>query len=630
MDIVDVMLARALTPQGQIESYAAQSQTAVVKANQAVAAIESITDQTNANNTAAEAALNAANQALENVTTAQGQLDDALADISAAATTQINTALDKLAFELSTVNSTNYNQKNLLITYPNNSTATLSNLVKMYKSTGQNEDGTMTQKAISAMFSTLESRINNGGGSMPSGVSNLGVDSAGKIVVIGPDGNIIAGSILESNIIDALINSGNYSIDGSVELAIDYQNKSTSGMDLEPGSDFNVYSMFGGRMRCNVADDGTITAFYGDDNYKEDGSNGQVMVYQPKFYYRRDVVYKEESANGDIIRKERLTLSPVAINGFAIHPLFKSGDQELDYVLLSAYEGSVFDTSANSYITNDSNTVSVSEDKLSSIANVKPLSGTNKTIRLSDLRTLATNRGAGWQITNMEFESAEQMLMIAEYGALNMQTAIGQGVVNITNSVMHASAITGSTTSLGNNSGFASATTFDNNGAQTVYSNDGYRAISYRGVENPWGDLWRIVSNVSVIGNGSNLGGIPYINNTSTQLQLPSNANSWISAMGIKNITFDWAFMPIECAGTANSAVPIGDTLWTSSGLNGERMLAIGGYYAANNTAGPFTYNTEADINAAIRNSNARLLFIPSKNEIYTANITKWQQHYGG
>jgi hypothetical protein len=43
--------------------------------------------------------------------------------------------------------------------------------------------------------------------------------------------------------------------------------------------------MYGGRMRCNVTDDGTITAFYGDSNYADDGSNGQVMVYQPKFYY---------------------------------------------------------------------------------------------------------------------------------------------------------------------------------------------------------------------------------------------------------------------------------------------------------------------------------------------------------
>jgi hypothetical protein len=32
--------------------------------------------------------------------------------------------------------------------------------------------------------------------------------------------------------------------------------------------------MYGNRRRCNVLDDGTITAWYGDSNFKEDGSNG--------------------------------------------------------------------------------------------------------------------------------------------------------------------------------------------------------------------------------------------------------------------------------------------------------------------------------------------------------------------
>jgi hypothetical protein len=45
----------------------------------------------------------------------------------------------------------------------------------------------------------------------------------------------------------------------------------------------NVYNKIG---RCTVADDGTIIAKYGDNNYTEDGSNGQVMVYIPKFYYK--------------------------------------------------------------------------------------------------------------------------------------------------------------------------------------------------------------------------------------------------------------------------------------------------------------------------------------------------------
>jgi hypothetical protein len=45
------------------------------------------------------------------------------------------------------------------------------------------------------------------------------------------------------------------------------------------GSDFDKFLMYGGRVRCNVADDGTINAFYGEESYKDDGSNGQVMVY---------------------------------------------------------------------------------------------------------------------------------------------------------------------------------------------------------------------------------------------------------------------------------------------------------------------------------------------------------------
>ena len=40
------------------------------------------------------------------------------------------------------------------------------------------------------------------------------------------------------------------------------------------GSDFDKYTMYGGRMRCNVADDGSINAFHGDSNYSENGSNG--------------------------------------------------------------------------------------------------------------------------------------------------------------------------------------------------------------------------------------------------------------------------------------------------------------------------------------------------------------------
>lgn len=81
-----------------------------------------------------------------------------------------------------------------------------------------------------------------------------------------------------------------YTDDDIVGLCVDYENKTfkrlASAVNLSQGEDFDKFQMYGGRRRCNVSDDGTINAYYGDKGYTEDGSNGQVMVYQPAFYYR--------------------------------------------------------------------------------------------------------------------------------------------------------------------------------------------------------------------------------------------------------------------------------------------------------------------------------------------------------
>lgn len=184
---------------------------------------------------------------------------------------------------------------------------------KMYKATGQNEDGTMTQKAITSFInstaSELETRINNihiptGGGNTSVNL-NFGTDNSGRIIVVGNDGTPVAGTIVEEDLIQMLIATGEYHAKRAVGLTIDYDNKSISrtqgAISLHMGNDFNDYVMYGGRMRCNVSDNGTITAFYGDSNYRDDGSNGQVMIYQPKFYYQRTPLAKTTTTEGHIV-----------------------------------------------------------------------------------------------------------------------------------------------------------------------------------------------------------------------------------------------------------------------------------------------------------------------------------------
>ena len=172
--------------------------------------------------------------------------------------------------------------------------------------------------------------------------------------------------------------------------------------------------MYGGRMRCNVLDNGTITAFYGDSNYTEDGSNGQVMVYQPKFYYLRTPIIINEN---NIIYKENILLSDKPKGNFKLHPIFINNDEELDYVLLLAYQASVYDTSISNYTSDPETPIDFNNDKLSSIANVKPIAGNNSSyFTTTSAEKLANNRGEGWHITNLAAESVNQMLLMVEYG----------------------------------------------------------------------------------------------------------------------------------------------------------------------------------------------------------------------
>ena len=233
----------------------------------------------------------------------------------------------------------------------------------------------------------------------------------------------------------------------------------------------------------------------------------------------------------------------------------------------------------------------------------------------------------------MEFESAMQMLEMVEFGTMNGQNAIEKGISNITSvGNYNCSGLTGSTASLGNGTGAAESTTIEINGTNTVYSENGKRAIAYRGLENPWGNIWRMVGGVKVIGTNENNGGLSYFcttsdyfngEYTSVGFKLPSSYG-WISAMGYGNKDSDWLYIPIECA-NASSALPVGDNLWTSPKLNGEVMMVASGSWSFEEGVGPFNYGFDrAFDDSAQKSYGARIMYKPIKNDIYNANIAAW------
>ena len=628
MDIIDIMLAKALTPQGQTDIYVNKANKAAAKAakaeEDAAAAIATVTaaaEEIAAAQEAASSLLADARDALETVQQAQINMLD-LEDV--------DEEIKKLDVSINVVDGINAKTIQVITTYPDDTPHT-ENITKLYTESGTNEDGTMTQKAIKtaldskADISTTATKqyvadaIANipaaGGGSTIS----LNPSDAGRLVIVDENGNITAGEINEEEMIEALLHSGIYSLRDAIGLDMNYANKLftriQNAANLSMGADFDNFVMYGGRMRCNVADNGTINAFYGDPNYREDGSNGQVMVYQPKFYYQRMPISVENLSKGQAIRHESLIISATKWPSFKVAPIFETPEGELDYVLFSAYEGGV------------------SNSKLTSIANSKPVS--DLTVATAEL--LATSRGTGWHITNMAAESANQMLEIIEFGTMNGQQALEAGISNISGTVnVNCSSITGSTAELGNATGHATSTTNENNGSTTNETEAGKRAISYR-VENPWGNMWHMIGGINIKGDGQSLGGAPCIctdfnytpdtissNYEEIGFNLPASYG-WSSAMGLGEKKYDWVFLPAECANTANSLLPVGDNLWVTAHTSENKILAVGGSYNLQENDGPFYYAADRNVSDSARhNYNARLMFIPTKNSIYNSNIEKW------
>ena len=232
---------------------------------------------------------------------------------------------------------------------------------------------------------------------------------------------------------------------------------------------------------------------------------------------------------------------------------------------------------------------------------------------------MAKNRGEGWHSLGIKTASMEQLLMIVELGMMNTQTGIGQGVVGITdNSSQSCASFTGSTSALGNGTGKAS-TTKDYSGKEQT--GDNAVSISYRGVENFWGNIWKFVYGVSIWGNGKMAGGMPYICSDFNYAEGKNTDNyegagftvapkeGYISAMGYST-KYDWLFMASECLG--NSSLPVGDYTWITQNLNGYRIARLGGCWYGWSYAGGFCWDLGNGVGFRYRNIGGRLVYVPT------------------
>lgn len=377
------------------------------------------------------------------------------------------------------------------------------------------------------------------------------------------------------------------------------------------------------RRRCNVTDAGEVVAYYGDAGYTETGkltqaitigsktwqvgTRVQVMVEQNQFFYRMVPLKMEPITDGFgfKVRKARYYISATPKSGFKLFPAFIRNGVEKKKIYEGAFKASLYDALANVYVSDDSVAMDTAADKLASVANVKPASGLTNNLTRSACRTLASKIGAGWQQEDFLTETMLEWLFLVEYATMEAQSVIGRGRCDITDDGSTSMTVnTGGTSTIGNGTGRATGV-------------NGEVSVTYRGKEDPFGNIWEFADGINIEAKGKNIAywadhgfaddtsASPY---QSTGFTL-TKSNGYISAFGWSE-DCDFAFLAAETLG--DSAKPVGDYTWVNPDYNGWLIALLGGGWDSSSGCGLCCWHLNyAASSYRGRHVGSRLVYIP-------------------
>ncbi|MDD4987212.1 MAG: hypothetical protein PHQ43_15855 [Dehalococcoidales bacterium] len=424
-----------------------------------------------------------------------------------------------------------------------------------------------------------------------------------------------------------------------------------------PGNDYLPVQR---RMqRCTLLDSGIVNYYLlPTDSTKKwdgtpahlDGTDGQVMVEIPKFWYRY--------AYSAPVHVWEISLRPQP--GFQPHPAFFKDGAWVDHRYIGAYEGVLYDVSAGRYtngiyqtafsctfaaadksITANARTaplaklavgdkleisgtasnnatvtvaslvsdtkITVAEavidetaagttiqtqkdwtattgDKLSSVAGFSPIvMGTR-----AQFREAAVNRGAGWRQLDYDLHSAIQLLYLVEYGSFYAQSTIGAGIVNVNGWVAYNDRNPIAKTGNSNNAGNATGNTAGSSSAAT----EATKYMSYRGIENLYGHLWKWVDGININEH------VPYITNNAA-VWADSTATGY-TALGITLPGSDGYQNLLQQI--SRGFLPASVGVWSSTKITdcyyqdtGWRVVNVSGSADNGASAGPFCVQASSD-----------------------------------
>ena len=329
--------------------------------------------------------------------------------------------------------------------------------------------------------------------------------------------------------------------------------------------------------RCILNDAGEVQYYLGatDSTKREDGvlasvldgTDGQVMTQIPKFYYKYG--YSGTTHTWGI------SLTPA--DGFSLHPAFIKNGVAVDYRYIGAYEGIGYDNGTTAYIdcgTAAANNwaggaIDLANDKLGSVSGFAPMMDETR----AEFRAIAANRGTGWRQQDFDLVSAIQLLYITEYADWNSQLMIGEG----------RTALSGGTWVKDSYIGVTGKSNADGNGTNSVGGNTNNAYMTYRGIENFFGNIWKWVDGININGN------VPYVSNNDVNFADDTAAN--YTDLGITLGAVDGyvktleqqarGFLPASVGGASNTYIT--DYYYQAAGW---RVAVLGGAADSGASAG--------------------------------------------
>ena len=466
------------------------------------------------------------------------------------------------------------------------------------------------------------------------GVSSLMVDLVTAVsnassvnVTVDPTASATVAQIVDlQGQIDDVRSFVGYEEDNIYGVEVDFSSKKITRIagseHFTEGADFDALDPWGGRKRCILTDEGVRLAYRGDAGYTESGAltqaitigeteypigtKVQVMVEQPIFYIKAVPVKAKNatSGKGKQYVKARFYISPTPKSGFSVpRAFYDMHGIPQDKIYLSAYEGSIYDTSATAQLLADEQVADFATDMLCSIAGAKPCSGLTQNLTRANVRKLCNNRGEGWQSHNIFAMAVTEWLFMVEYASLDPQRKVGQGVSTFTDDgATNMAVVTGATAGIGNGSGIPDG------------GESGKCSVTYRGEENLWGNIWTWLDCVNILAKGVNevwvtkIGTAPVDNTTEGYECLDAHAthsNGYVSSFGI-DPQHPEILIPTEASGSDTFA----DYVYQNYTYDSFFLTKLGGHWNSGSRCG-FSLTLADASSRRDRNIGGRLLYVP-------------------